>query len=147
MRTCSDCGLEFSGRASNLCQRCYQYYRRHPEGKYPIPEDGVITYADNGDIVCHECGKAYPKLIQHVYYTHHMSHNEYCDKHKFLHNTKFTAVDYQDKMRTYSALYADKVIKDNLLIKGQSTRFIPGQDVPGRGHHIKKGGDLNENES
>lgn len=136
MRTCTMCGLEHT-RTAPLCQRCYQYLRRHPEGLYPIPSDGSLILASNGDPICHECGGAYAKLGNHITQVHHMTPIEYKDKHNLLHSIHLTSDYYKDKMRYHTKKHYRKVVKKNLIKKGASTRFRIGQTVPGRGRHIK----------
>jgi hypothetical protein len=124
-------------RTSPLCQRCYAYLRKHPEGYYPIPPKGVLTFALNGDPICHVCGGAYSKLGAHITQVHNMTPLEYKDTFNLLHNTKLTSERYKTKMRQYNKKYYRKVVKKNLLKKGVFTRFKIGQFVPGRGKHIK----------
>lgn len=137
MKACIQCNTLHS-RPSSLCYRCYTYLRKHPEGYYPIPSDGVMEYALNGDPICHECGAAYAKLGQHISNHHDMTPTEYKDKHNLLHNTRLTNASYQEKMRNYNKKHYRKVVKKNLLKGGVLTRFRVGQIVPGRGKHIKK---------
>ena len=135
VRYCRDCG-ELITRGF-YCDRCYAYYRKHPEGLYPLPPKGLVKYATNGDLICHICGQAHRKLIQHVYYKHNMSHNEYCDKFNLLHNTRLTRDDYQEKMRNYTTMYREKVVDNNLLKQGMKTRYKKGENGTLAGHHIK----------
>lgn len=136
MRTCTECGHTHT-RTAPLCQRCYMYFRKHPEGYYPIPPKGSLSFATNGDPICHECGGAYSKLGNHIRQVHDMTIIEYKDKHNLLHNTQLTSEKYKTKMRNYTKKYYRKVVKKNLIKKGILTRFKIGQLVPGRGRHIK----------
>lgn len=136
MRTCTECGHTHT-RTAPLCQRCYMYFRKHPEGYYPIPPKGSLSFATNGDPICHECGGAYSKLGNHIRQVHDMTIIEYKDKHNLLHNTQLTSEKYKTKMRNYTKKYYRKVVKKNLIKKGILTRFKIGQLVPGRGKHIK----------
>lgn len=136
MRTCAECG-QTHNRTAPLCQRCYMYFRKHPEGYYPIPPNGSLSFATNGDPICHECGGAYSKLGNHIRQVHDMTIIEYKDKHNLLHNTQLTSEKYRTKMRNYTKKYYRKVVKKNLIKKGILTRFKIGQLVPGRGKHIK----------
>lgn len=136
MRTCTECGQSHN-RTAPLCQRCYIYFRKHPEGYYPIPPKGSLSFATNGDPICHECGGAYSKLGNHIRQVHDMTIIEYKDKHNLLHNTQLTSEKYKTKMRNYTKKYYRKVVKKNLIKKGILTRFKVGQIVIGRGKHIK----------
>lgn len=137
MRICSFCNQPHN-RTSSLCQRCFNYLKRHPEGTYPLPEYNEIKYADNGDFICHVCGCAYRTLSGHINSVHNMSHNEYCDSFGLLRNTKLCSKDYSEYKKELQRPYYNTVVLDNLIIKGAQTRFKHGQVVPLRGHHIKK---------
>ena len=136
MRKCTNCFTSHK-RNAPLCQRCYQYFKKHPEGYYPIPPKGTLSFATNGDPICHICGGAFSKLGNHIRHVHSMTTKEYKDQYNLLHNTQLTSERYKNKMRHYTKKYYRKVVKKNLLKKGVSTRFRIGQIVPGRGRHIK----------
>ena len=109
MRTCTECG-QTHNRTAPLCQRCYMYFRKHPQGYYPIPPKGSLSFATNGDPICHECGGAYSKLGNHIRQVHDMTIIEYKDKHNLLHNTQLTSEKYKTKMRNYTKKYYRKVM-------------------------------------
>ena len=136
MKSCTICGGSHK-RTAPTCQRCYTYFKRHPEGYYPIPPKGTLTFATNGDLICHVCGGAYSKLGNHIRQVHNMTINEYKDEYNLLHSTQLTSEKYKTKMRSYTKKYYRKVVKKNLIKKGVATRFRKGQVVPGRGKHIK----------
>lgn len=94
-------------------------------------KDGQIGYvnAENhpqyGMVVCHICGKAFDKLQQHIYYVHHMSKEEYCDKYGLDHKAQLTSKRYNIKMHDYALQYdMDK----QLIRTGKATRFQKGHD-------------------
>ena len=136
MKLCKECGQEHT-RTSAICQRCYLYFKKHPEGFYSIPPKGRLSFAVNGDPICHICGGAYAKLGNHIAQVHKMSIVEYKDTFNLLHSTQLTSEKYKTKMRTYTKKYYRKVVKKNLIKKGERTRFRIGQIVFGRGKHIK----------
>lgn len=140
MRECTICGA-MHNRNADTCQACYIYLRKHPEGNYDIPPKGTMMYATNGDPICHVCGRAYRTLDGHINQVHDMSHKQYCDRYKLLRNTKLCSEEYRQMKRTLQIPYKDVVVYDNLVVKGEATRFKPGQYIPLRGHHIKKGGE------
>ena len=144
MRTCTQCGSSHK-RNAPLCQRCYSYFKKHPEGYYPIPPKGVLLFATNGDPICHICGGAYSKLGNHIRQVHHMTILDYKDTYKLLHSTQLTSANYKTKMQYYNRKYYRKVVKKNLIKHGAATRFRIGQVVSGRGKHIKLGGDEHDN--
>lgn len=135
-RTCPMCG-DVHNRTAPLCQSCYMYMRKHPEGRYSTPPKGVIAVANNGDIICHVCGYAYRTLDGHINQKHGMTHNGYCDKFKLYRSTKLCNKDYREFKSRLQQPYRDKVVNENLIIKGVATRFQPGQVIERRGYHIK----------
>lgn len=134
MKKCTICNSPHK-RASSTCQRCYQYNRKHPEGRYFLPPYGLIQYASNGDPICHICGEAHSKLGSHILNFHFMYIKDYKDMFGLLHSEKLTNKSYQNKMRQYTKKYYRRVVKKNLLKHGRATRFQIGQEVIGRGKH------------
>lgn len=132
---CNVCGVTV--KAGKLCCSCRAYFKVHPEGLYPLPKYGEIKLASNGDIICHECGAAYRKLGNHIAFRHHMTINEYKDKHGIYHNDQLTCEDYKTLMRSYNEINYDKVITGNLIDQGNSTRFVDGHTIDGQGKHIR----------
>ena len=132
---CSHCNTPIS--RGTMCSACYAYLRKHPEGWYPLPPKGEIQLASNGDIICHICGAAYPKLGNHISFKHHMTPTEYKDAFNLYHSAQLTNERYKKKMRKYTKKYYKKVVKKNLIKRGRSTRFLQGKEVIGRGRHIK----------
>lgn len=132
-----DCTGIANAKYLGYCQACYKYFK---SGKkiYPIPNDGEIETNECGEIICHECGKAFAKLGNHIFNRHNMSINDYKDKHKLYHKEKLTSTNYQETMRQYTTDNYDKVVSDNLVIGGKSTRFNVGMRVKGAGKHIKR---------
>lgn len=132
MKECIICHATHN-RSSQLCQRCYLYHKRHPEGRYPIPPVGEVHYA-KGDPICHVCGEAHRKLGNHIFQAHHMTQKDYRDMFGLKHNTRLSHEDYRAHM---SSLIREDITHENLLIQGQSTRFKTGQSLEGRGNNKK----------
>lgn len=127
MYICEECNREIKvkyGYNMNkiLCQTCYTYYKNG--GKiHELPQKGEIKYDDRGYPICHICGKAYKKLLAHVWQVHNITEKEY--KKQFgldLHNG-ISCQDTKEKLRKAVEKHYDKVVKENLIIKGQKTRF------------------------
>ncbi len=121
-KICLLCNGE-NNTTGKYCNSCYSYLRRHPEGKYELPEPGIIKYSPNGDPICHICGQAHRKLGNHIRFKHHMQQNEYRDKFKLYHNTKLSNMEYQETMANYNQIYRDIVVEQNLIEKGKKTRI------------------------
>ena len=140
IKYCEFCG-EISDTTGKYCQKCYWYLKKHPEGRYPLPNPGEIVYATNGDPICHICGMAYRKLGSHIVQKHHLTQNEYREKFKLYHNTKLSNQEYKDLMKKYNNRYYDLVVKKNLIEGGVKTRVSENNILPGR----KLGGYIKEN--
>ena len=130
-KICEMCGGK-NTTTGRYCNACYGYLKLHPEGIYNIPEEGKITYAPNGDPICHICGQAHRKLGNHIRFKHHMEQNEYRDKFKLYRNTRLSNMEYQETMADYNRKYRDIVVKENLIEKGKGTRIIKGQEFKER---------------
>lgn len=133
---CQICG-KINKTNGSICQRCYRYLRRHPEGKYEIPSDGVVKYALNGDVICHICGEAHRRLGSHIKIYHGMTQNEYRDKFKLYHNTKLSNVQYIEKMSELNKINSEKVVAKNLLKNGIRTRVSHNHHLKGRKYNHK----------
>ena len=103
------------------CPTCYAYLRKHPEG-FPntLPSKGELVINQRGEVQCHVCGLFFRKLGNHISQKHFLNIN-----------------DYKDIMRGHTKKHYRRVVKKNLLKGGKKTRFKPGQEVEGRGKHIK----------
>ena len=120
MTNCEICGaLKSRGR---YCGNCYAYLRKHPEGRYPLPEKGTVAYATNGDPICHLCGEAHRKLGSHIAFRHHMTQNEYRDMFRLYHNTRLSNCEYIKNMSQINNKHRDVVVKENLIKGGIKTR-------------------------
>ena len=58
-----------------LCDSCYLMCKRHPV--VYIPPEGEIHYDDEGNILCHVCGRGFKKLAEHIKHKHKMTTDEY----------------------------------------------------------------------
>lgn len=130
-RLCQFCG-EISDTTGKYCQKCYNYLKIHPEGRYDLPPKGQVVYAINGDPICAICGMAYRKLGNHIRFKHKMTQNEYRDIFGLYHNTKLSNDGYKNLMRKYNKRNYDRVVKGNLLEKGVNTRTTNNYKLPGR---------------
>lgn len=121
---CKFCGNEAPNNMQGYCQACYLYFVSQGKKVYDLPEYGKVEYAENGDAICHICGKAYRKLGAHIANGHHITMRDYCTKFGlFYRNNKASNPDYRRKMRT---IQKDYCITDNLLKKGRATRLRKG---------------------
>lgn len=124
---CKFCGNEAPKRYNGYCEVCWQYFVRDGKKAYDLPDFGKVEYAENGDAICHICGKAYRKLGAHIWNCHHITMRDYCTKFGLLYrNNKASNLDYRIKMRI---IQKDYCITDNLLEKGKATRIKKGDTL------------------
>lgn len=91
-----------------------------------LPKKGEIEYDKNGLPKCHICGKSFKKLMSHVWQKHNMLSYEY-KKHFGLETTKSIMWKGSVELaRKRNLENYDKVVTENLLKKGQDTRFKKG---------------------
>lgn len=126
---CKSCGKPDKNYAG-YCQKCYTYFvvngfieykNQVSYGKMSYVED--IHSKQYSMPICHICGKAFNKLQQHIYYTHKMLKNEYCDRFGIDHKVTMTSNNYHQKM---SALAYHYDMDEQLRVAGLNTRFKKG---------------------
>lgn len=131
MRTiiCKSCGKEDVSRYDGYCQRCYIYFKHNKYKTYELPEFGKVSYVEDekdnqyGMVICHICGKAYTKLQQHIYYSHHILKKDYCLQFGLDNKVRLTTDDYHNKMSRYAYKYD---MPEQLKRAGVGTRFKKG---------------------
>ncbi len=144
---CKFCGKAAPANMQGYCQVCYHYFIMEGKDVYPLPKDGEIKNAPNGDCICHECGKAFSKLGQHVYYAHNMTSVEYAHKHGLkLRGPGFVRLSNPGYSAKMHDIQDPKTIKINLVEKGKPTRFMGERGNPMQlPYHVikskKKGGE------
>lgn len=132
---CAECGTT-EGRIINsakygthLCGKCYQ--RQDLGGKiHPIPPFATVTYDENGYPICHECGRAYKKVLTHVWQIHGLSEKEYKEKHGLFTSKGICCEETREKLRVSVSNNYDLVVAKNLHANGNGTRYKKGD--PGR---------------
>ena len=126
---CKFCKKQINRPSKGYCVSCYQYFILHEFDTWYPSQYGELARVNKLDSnqymmpICHICGRAYTKLQQHIYYSHNMTKDEYCDKFGLDRKINMTTPEYNKKMHDY-ALYYDM---DKQLIKtGVNTRFESG---------------------
>lgn len=131
MPICTACGKTFKGKIykDGTCQGCYNYFRNG--GKiYSRPAPGYVAKTEDGEIICHICGRAFKKLGGHIKESHKMTIAEYKERFGLCNNTKLTAESYRECMRGYIREYN---IIEGLMINGYNTRLKKGDT------HLRQG--------
>ena len=125
---CKFCG-KLDKNYNGYCQQCYGYFIRNNFVLFKNVEYGKLNFVEDKDSpqygmpICHICKRAYIKLQSHIYNTHNMTKNEYCDKFGLDRGIKMTTKTYQQMMRDYAYKYnMDEQVKR----VGMKTRFKKG---------------------
>ena len=90
---------------------------------YEIPKFGEIKLNEDGKPICHICGKAYNKLMAHVWQIHELLEKEYKKKFGLELYNGIMSKHSKGIARARALENSDVVIKKNLIEKGKSTRF------------------------
>ena len=129
LKRCKFCGVLDKSYAG-YCQKCYTYFCINQYKNYKDKvRNGELSIVDDkndkqfGMRICHICGNAYIKLQSHIYHSHHISKNEYCDKFGLDRKTRMTTDIYNRMMHDYALLYK---MDEQLKRVGQKTRFQKG---------------------
>lgn len=102
-RVCEKCGMIIP--AGRLCQTCAKY-KRNGGIWHPLPAFGTVAYDEDGKPICHVCGMAMDKLIEHTKRKHGLDTEAYRSKFGLMRkNARLTSPKYADKMRLYAQEY------------------------------------------
>lgn len=87
---------------------------------------GKVEFDEDGKPMCEVCGKHYKRVISHVRQKHDMNEREYKVTYGF--DVKKGICSKESAMKSRVKVYEnyDKVVKKNLIIKGQKSRFKDG---------------------
>lgn len=103
MKKCSKCGIPF--RYGTLCQTCAKYMRNGGVW-HPLPAFGTVSYDDQGRPICHVCGMAMDKLIEHTKRKHGLDSAAYREAFGLMRKSaRLTSPEYADKMRDHAEDY------------------------------------------
>lgn len=99
MPVCEKCGISIA--RGTLCQTCRKY-QRNGGVWHPLPPYGTVVYDDAGRPICHVCGMAYDKLIEHTKRKHGLDSEAYRAEFGLMRKvTRLTSPKYADKMREH----------------------------------------------
>ena len=126
---CKECGKKIERSYAGMCQGCYHYFRKGGM-VHPLPEIGRVERDENGNVICHICGRSYKRLGSHAKESHNMTIEEYKEEFGLCKRTKTTESGYSHTMRAHAkANHMD----ERLLVTGVGTRIQKGQT------HMRKG--------
>lgn len=128
MGTCRVCGVSVKGNGlKGCCGRCYQMEKKLSSmPTYPLPEKGEVGYAPDGKVICHICGKAFNKVLNHAQQYHGISSVDY--KKEFGLDVGKGLISHSTRKKLQIAVekHYDVVVKQNLVKNGEKTRFLKG---------------------
>lgn len=127
---CSKCGILITG--GKLCQTCRKYQRNGGVWYIP-PKYGTVAYDENGKPICHVCGMACNKLIEHTKRKHGLNSQDYRKQFGLMDTTRLTSPEYSEKMRIHAE--DNKSYKENFKSSWSGeTRYVAGR----KGQHWSK---------
>lgn len=128
-RVCEKCGAKANKIVKGMCSKCYQREKNIESlPTYQLPKKGEIGYTSDGRIICHLCGKAFTRLLTHVRQYHNMNEKEYKKEFGLILYKGIISEKSRDKSRKAVLDNYEKVVLDNLVTKGESTRFKVGSE-------------------
>ena len=87
---------------------------------------GIIEYNTEGQPKCEICGNYYNRVISHARQAHNMNEREYKTEYGFDLKKGICSVESSNKTREKTLANYDKCIGQNLLIKGETSRYAEG---------------------
>ena len=100
MKKCIKCGIAI--KSGLLCQTCAKY-KRNGGVWHPLPPYGTVVYDEDGRPICHVCGMAMNKLIEHTKRKHGLDTQEYREKFGLMRkNARLTSPEYSEKMSDHA---------------------------------------------
>lgn len=126
---CKFCRKQSKHNYAGYCQTCYQYFVVKGYDSWCPSNYGEVNFVQKeghpqyGMPVCHICGRAYTKLIQHVRNNHNLTREEYCERYGLDKSVRMTTDIYHNKMSEYAYQYG---MDKSLPISGKEHRFKKG---------------------
>ena len=87
---------------------------------------GIIEYDEKGNPICEICRKPFKRVLNHARQKHNISEKEYKKKFGFDLYKGICSQESANKSREKLMLHYDKVVSENLLQNGKTTRFKKG---------------------
>ena len=96
-----------------LCDSCLLMCKRYKF--HYIPPLGEIHYDEEGNMICHVCGRSFKKLSEHIRAKHHMTNGEYKKKFELNRTAKLTGTNF-----------TKPIIVNDITEYSRESRFKPG---------------------
>lgn len=75
-----------------LCDSCLLMCKKHDF--HYIPPKGEVHYDNEGNIICHICGRSFKKLSEHIRTKHHMDKDTYKEKFGLNRSVRLTGTNF-----------------------------------------------------
>lgn len=100
MKVCTKCGVKIT--SGKLCVSCRNYIKKGGVW-HELPPYGEVRYDDEGRPICHVCGMAFDKLIEHTIRKHGLDSLSYRQTFGLMLSARLTGPKYHEKMRQHVA--------------------------------------------
>lgn len=110
----------------NMCRCEIQSHGNKLPTIYERPQYGEVRYSPEGKPICHICGKAYNKLLSHVWQRHGIMEKDYKKKFGLDLYKGIIAKSTKAKLQKSIEEHYGLVVKQNLIKAGKKTRFHTG---------------------
>jgi len=87
---------------------------------------GIVEYDENGNPICEICGKAFKRVLSHVRQKHDMDEKTYKKINGFDLRKGICSKESSEATRKKTLENYDKCIGENLIKKGEKSRFDIG---------------------
>lgn len=125
MKVCERCKIAI--KSGTLCQTCRKYEKNGGVWYIP-PKFGEMKYDPDGKPICHVCGMACNKLIEHTKRKHGLLSAEYRKEFGLMDSTQLTSPEYHDKMKQYTNEY--QTHKGNFVATWNGEkRYVGGRKI------------------
>lgn len=99
MKKCEKCGVVIP--YGKLCCSCRTYMRKGGVWHTP-PKHGTVAYDIEGRPICHICGMAFEKLIEHTKRKHGLDTVAYRQQFGLMFSARLTGPGYRKKMQKHA---------------------------------------------
>ena len=87
---------------------------------------GIVTYNDQGQPICEECGLAFDRVVSHIRQAHNMDGRQYKKKYGLDLKKGICSAQSAEKSRIQNKINFDLVVTQNLIEKGENSRYVKG---------------------
>lgn len=122
---CNICNKDVNKRfVKGMCITCYGRLKLDSKRPvYELPKKGEVEYSPDGLVICHICGRAYKKLMAHVWQVHGIYEKDYKKEFGLNISRGLICDETKEKLQNSVAKHYEKVVEKNLIKGGEKSRF------------------------